>query len=279
MQGIGCIKVKNAASRKVEVHELSRADGYSAFHLHAASAIDLAQAGDFMYGFTYGFSPLDTLFGAIKTRDTGTRTVEVHLMSRSSGYSEFVHQSGTAIPLSQADDFSFSFSTVTPGDLYCVKRRNTKDQKVEVHVLSRASNYREFVLQQPTVFNEADAPNFDFQPRWSGLGIEGLLGIKHTATANSTVELQATGRTYDSYVLQTRTLIPLTDPSQFAYLFYPQNQQALVAMPTRPMANGLAQALQISSPFTGAATSISTALGASDVSNFVFKIIPEALHV
>jgi len=278
MQGIGCVKVRNAASGMVEVHELSRVGHYRAFDLQTASAINAIEADSFTYGFTYGFSPLDTLFGAIKTRNTGTGTVEVHLMSRSSGYRDFVHQSGTAIPLSEADDFDFGFSTVTPGDLYCVKRRNTRLGRVEVQVFSRASRYQKSVLHVDTPIYEIDAPNFDFSARWSGLGIEGLLGIKHSNTPG-TVELYATGRAYDSLILHTPSAFPIRPPSQFSYLFYPQLDQALLSVSLGAQPGGQMVVSQVSSPFTGTATLFSTPLGATDTANFVFKIIPEALHV
>lgn len=275
MQGIGCVKIRSAASEMVEVHELSRAGGYGAFDVQAASAIRLAEAANFTYGFTYGFSPLDTLFGAIKTRDTGTGTVEVHLMSRASRYREFVHQSGSAIALAQADDFAFGFSTVTPGDLYCVKLRNTALGRVEVHVLSRASRYQEFVLQQVTPFFESDVPNFTFSPRWSGLGIEGLLGIKHANTPGS-VELHATGRAYDAFVLQTPTSLPVRGAAPLAHLFYPQREQALIEL-----VRGASQVevVQVAAPFAAPPTRATTPLGVADAANFVFGIIPEALHV
>ncbi len=132
---------------------------------------------------------------AIKVRNTGTNSVEVHILDGSSNYQARLSDVGT--PISQADAPNFVFAVGdfnrdgTP-DLYAIKVRNTGSGTVEIHVLDGASNYQSFLLHTATSITEADAPNLTFSVGdFNRDGVPDVYAIKvrNTGTGNLEVHI------------------------------------------------------------------------------------------
>lgn len=90
----------------------------------------------------------------IKTRNTGTNTIEVHVSSSSSQFQDRILETGTVFAIE--DNGTWLMADYTGdgiADLVYIKTRNTGTGKVEVHVADAASYYQNFVLQTGTCFD------------------------------------------------------------------------------------------------------------------------------
>lgn len=101
---------------------------------------------------TYLLSANNDLYG-IKKNTTGTKSTEVHILTSSSGYKTFKLTTGT--PLPETDD-NYDFLLAPNNDLVAIKKFGTGTRKTEVHILSAASNYQQFILQTGTVLPETN---------------------------------------------------------------------------------------------------------------------------
>src|SRR5262249_62134756 len=75
----------------------------------------------------------------IKRRNTGSNSIEVHVLSGASNYQQFTLHTGT--PLAPAQDGNGDFGVAVfdcdgIADLYFVQRRNAGSNSIELHVLS-----------------------------------------------------------------------------------------------------------------------------------------------
>lgn len=104
--------------------------------------------------YTGGGSP-DLIY--IKTRNTGTGTIEVHISSGSSLFQDRALATGTAFAI-QGDGTWLMADYDGDGiaDLVYIKNRNTGTGKVEVHVASGASAFQSIVFQTSTGFDLED---------------------------------------------------------------------------------------------------------------------------
>jgi hypothetical protein len=115
----------------------------------------------------------------------------------------FVLQTGTA--LHETDD-TFAFA-MRGNDLVAIKKSNTGTNSTEVHILSAASNYQQFVLQTGTALHETD-DTFAFAMRGND-----LVAIKKQNTGTGTTELHVLSgaSNYQQFNLQTDTPLHETD--------------------------------------------------------------------
>ena len=133
------IKRRNTGTNSIEVHVLSGKVNYQQFILHTGTPLVQAEDhnGDFLVAdFDHDGIP-DLYF--IKRRNTGTNTIEVHVLSGRAQYQQFTQHTGTA--LAQAEDLNGSFQVSdfdhdNIPDLFFIKRRNTGTNSIEVHILA-----------------------------------------------------------------------------------------------------------------------------------------------
>jgi hypothetical protein len=154
------------------------------------------------------------LFG-IKKQLTGAGKTEVHILSGATGYSKFVLQVATG--LHETDDqWKFALADWDGDrrpDLFCIRRAGGASGRVEVHVLSAASNYQQFILNTPTVFQYA-GDNFDFHiADWDGDSRPDLIAIKKNQTGAGHTEIHiASGASgFGNFILQIGTALHETD--------------------------------------------------------------------
>jgi hypothetical protein len=93
----------------------------------------------------------------------------------------FLLQTGTA--LHEANG-TVTFILASNNDLFAIKKSNTGTHTTEVHVLSAASGYQQFILQTGTVLHETDA-TFDFLLAPN----RDLFAIKKSNTGTHTTEV------------------------------------------------------------------------------------------
>jgi tellurite resistance-related uncharacterized protein len=130
-----------------------------------------------------------------KKSNTGSGTLEVHVLDGATNYQTFLLHIAT--PIGQADaaaNFTFAvgdFNRDGVPDVFAFKHSKTGTGSLEVHVLSGAGNYQTFLLNTGTSISQADAAtNFSF-----ALGdfnrdtIPDVIGTKFSNTGTGTLEV------------------------------------------------------------------------------------------
>ena len=97
------VKKRNTDTKTTEIRVLSAASGYKEFSLDTDTALEVAPDN-----FDFALASNLDLF-AIKKRNTGTNTTEVHVLSAASKYKQFSLQTGTALEVAP-DDFDFALA-------------------------------------------------------------------------------------------------------------------------------------------------------------------------
>jgi len=181
------IKRRNTDSKRIEVHVLSGKSMYQDFLLQMPTALaqDEDLNGDFAIADFNGDGTRDLVF--IKRRNTDSGTIELHVLSAKSGYQDFTLHTDTA--LAQSEDQNGDFSFVFNNALAFIKRRNTRTDMIELHVLSPQSGYKEFWVQTPTCFPQSDDADGDFQVGMLGFGAAGFFFIKRRNTISDQIEV------------------------------------------------------------------------------------------
>lgn len=174
-----CFKKTNTDTGTLQVHVLDRRDNFQSFRSQIElltrtpiSATDAAQ--NFVFGVA-GAREGNSIFNravfldvyCLKTTNTGTGRLEVHILYGGDGFQSFRAQTGTLISAADAaENFAFALGDYNNdgiSDLYCLKKTNTGTRKLEVHVLNGADGFQSFLVQTDTALNAADAAaNFVF---------------------------------------------------------------------------------------------------------------------
>jgi hypothetical protein len=96
---------------------------------------------------------VDNTLAFIKTNNTPSGHVEVHIASRASNYQTRTLETATTF----VNETDGTWQLLSNDDLAFIKTNNTPSGDVEVHIASRASNYETRTVETATTFvNEAD---------------------------------------------------------------------------------------------------------------------------
>jgi hypothetical protein len=189
------IKKNGTGTKSTEVHILSGASKFQDFILQTGTAL---QETDDTFAFAMGKWDANSkpdLF-AIKKSKTGTKSTEVHVLSGASGFKKFILQTGTGL---HETDATFDFAVTDWNadgrpDLVAVKKSNTSKNSTEVHVLSGASNYKNFILHSETALHRTDG-TFEFAVAdWTRDGRLDLVAIKKRNTGSNSTEVHIMAR-------------------------------------------------------------------------------------
>jgi hypothetical protein len=132
------VKTRNTGSGFVEVYVASAGSNYASFLLHARTVFSQADAPNFadwqLNGFY--FDGQSDLYG-IKTKNTGSGHVEIHVAAATSNYGSFLLHASTAFGVGDAPNMAgWPLSPVsvngTPNS-YAIKIANTPSNDMEVH--------------------------------------------------------------------------------------------------------------------------------------------------
>ena len=134
------IKKSGTESRSTEVHILSGRSNYQQFILQTGTALhETGNNFDFDVADWNRDGKADVI--AIKKSSTGTNSTEVHILSGSTNFGNFLLQTGTALH-ETGSNFAFisdDWDQDGYADLFAVKKSKTGTGKTEVHVVSAAS--------------------------------------------------------------------------------------------------------------------------------------------
>ena len=207
------IKRRNTGTNTIEIHVLSGRSNFQQFLLHTGTPLAQAEDrnGDFLVA-DFDRDGIPDLF-FIKRRNTGTNTIEVHVLSGKSNFQQFIMHTGTA--LAQAEDLNGDYGLADFDrdgipDLFFIKRRNTGTHSIELHILTGKSNYQQFVLHTGTPLAQAEDLNGDFLVADFDLDrIPDLYFVKRRNTGTNTIEVHIlSGRTqYQQFAQHTGTAL------------------------------------------------------------------------
>ncbi|MGI8608632.1 MAG: protease pro-enzyme activation domain-containing protein [Candidatus Dormibacteria bacterium] len=158
------VHLRGTGSGHVEVHVLSAASGYSIFVLHTATPM-LSLPSNAPFQFALGSLDGDrrsNLF-AVAMSGTGSGTVELHVLSDSSGYNSWVLHSATALLPVNGSQWQFRVGDAAGrGDLIGILHSSSGSGNTEVHALSRDSGYQGFSLHTATPLGPTADSQFVF---------------------------------------------------------------------------------------------------------------------
>ncbi|KAA8648553.1 hypothetical protein EYZ11_001118 [Aspergillus tanneri] len=187
------IKTRNTGTGRVEVHIASGASNYQTRILEVGTTFYPEDDGVWQMGHFNGDGKLDLIY--IKTRNTGTGRVEVHVASGASNYQNRVQEVGTTFyPEDDGVWQMRDFNRDGRLDLVYIKTRNTGTGKVEVHVASGSSTYQTRVQEVGTTFYPEDNGFWELVD-YNGDRVLDLVYIKTRNTGTGRIEVHvASGR-------------------------------------------------------------------------------------
>lgn len=153
------IKTRNTSTGKVEVHRVSGANLAGPPVLSTGSIISTADAGN----GTFQMSGNDLVF--IKTRNTSTGKVEVHVADGATNYGTWKMNAVTAFSTGDGPNGFWSVRNVWTsgvGDLIFIKTRSTSTGKVELFGASAGAGYQQLNMATPTAISSGDGGNGSF---------------------------------------------------------------------------------------------------------------------
>ena len=234
-------------------HDEEKADffRYSMFGSQVATA--LHEIGD---EWELEIADNDDLF-AIKKRGTGTGATEVHVLSAASNYQSFSLQTGTG--LGEVGN-NVEFALLPNRDLVVLIKSGTGTRSTEVHILSAASNYADFVLHTGTALGETGdnvelevARNGDLYAIFKNTTGSGMTEV-HVLTAESG---------YQSFSVHAATALHETGDS---FEFVITRNGDLVAISKNNTGSGMTEVhiLDAATNYSTFIMQVPTALGQSD---------------
>lgn len=192
------VKKQHTGSDSTEIHVLSKDSNYQQFRLQTKTALHETDKR-----FQFCLARNRDLF-AIKKSSTGSNSTEIHVLSAADNYQSFSLHTGTAL---HETDENFDFVLAANRDLIAIKKRGTGTNSTEVHILSAASGYRDFVLQTGTPLHETSS---DFQ--FSCSSSRDIYVFKKMNTSTNSTEAHILAEPdYQTFRLQKGTLLHTTD--------------------------------------------------------------------
>ncbi|HEY3628993.1 MAG TPA: DUF6519 domain-containing protein [Terracidiphilus sp.] len=199
------IKTSNTGTGTVEVHIASGKSGYQTRILETGTTFAPETDGVWLMADYDRDGIPDLVF--IKTSNTGTGTVEVHIASGQSNYQTRIVETGTTFaPETDGMWLMADFDQDGIPDLVFIKTSNTGTGTVEVHIASGQSNYQTRILERGTTF----APETDgmwLMADYDEDGIPDLVLVKTSNTQKRKIEVHiASGKSnYQTRILDTGT--------------------------------------------------------------------------
>lgn len=147
------IKTSATGTGTVEVHVASGSSRYETRIQETGTTFFEEENGTWQLADFDGDGKLDLIY--IKTSNTGTGYVEIHVASGSSTYQTRILETATTFVEENNGQWQLiDFNGDGKLDLVYIKNQNTGTGYVEVHVASGASNFQTRIQEVPTTFIE-----------------------------------------------------------------------------------------------------------------------------
>lgn len=147
------IKTRNTPSGRVEIHIASGASSYKTQILGTPTVFRNENNGVWTLYDYDGDGILDLVY--IKTRNTASGRVEVHVASGASSYGQLTLVTPTTFLPENYGSWSLApYSSPGAADLVYIKDASSPTGQVEVHIASQSSGYQTRPLESGSVFGE-----------------------------------------------------------------------------------------------------------------------------
>jgi hypothetical protein len=183
-QDLVYIKTRATGTGEIEVHASRNESRFQEHNLATGTAFTVEDNGSWLMHDWTQDGKADLVY--IKTRNTGTGKVEVHVADAASNYQNFVLQTGTCFECEDNGVWTMS----ERGDLVYIKTQNCGSNKIEYHVASRASNYQQFTQHVATDLPMENNGTYCIAPKCDG-DFADLYYIKTKNTGSDKVEIHA----------------------------------------------------------------------------------------
>ncbi|MBF0457993.1 MAG: VCBS repeat-containing protein [Nitrospirae bacterium] len=214
------INRENTGSGYTEIHVLSGASGYTQWSLHAATPIaksGSSNAGEWLFFMAdYDGDGIPDLIG-VQRENTSSGNTEVYVLSGASGYTQWLLHATTPIAKSgssNAGEWLFyvaDYDGDGKPDLIGVQRENTGTGYTEVHVLSGASGYTTWLVNNATPIAKSGSSNAGqwlfYVADYNGDGKPDLIGVQreNTGTGYTEVHVLSGASGYTTWLVNTAT--------------------------------------------------------------------------
>jgi hypothetical protein len=185
------IKTSNTGAGTVEVHIASQNSHFQTRIWESGTTFNLETDGTWLLIPAKTGPKPDLVF--IKTSNTGTGTVEVHIASGASGYKTRTQETGTVFGEENNGIWKlYDYNGDGILDLVYIKTSNTGTDFVEVHVAA-GPNYSQFVLHTGTTFAPETDGFWQLAP-YSSPGAADLVFIKDANTGTGETEVHVASK-------------------------------------------------------------------------------------
>ncbi|MDW3191028.1 MAG: hypothetical protein R8G66_01650 [Cytophagales bacterium] len=197
-----CIWKNGTGTHKTEVHQLTASSNYAKAGIQVGTAFDET---DEWWDFV--IAPDNNDLVGIEKQNTGSGKTEIHILSAKSNYQTFTTHAVSGLDYT---DHNWQFAMAPNRDLVGIFQKGGSN-KTEVHILSAASDYKDFTLHSATEWPVSGA-ECDF----SIDGDRNLVICKKwdTGTNSTEVHILTASSNYKDYEIQTGTALPETDCSR-----------------------------------------------------------------
>jgi hypothetical protein len=212
---IFAVRKRNGASQKTEIHILSAASNYQQWALQTGTCLHPTDDS-----FQFLIAPNRDIV-AVRKRNGGSNSTEIHILSAASNYQQWALQTGTCL---HPTDDSFQFLIAPNRDIVAIRKRNGDSNSTEIHILSAASNYQQWALQTGTCLHPTD-DSFHFLMASN----RDIFAVRKRNGASETTEIHilSAASNYQQWALQVSTCLHCTDNS-FEFAIAPNNDIAAI---------------------------------------------------
>lgn len=202
------VKKNNTGTGTTEVHIVSGPDTFRRFKLNTRTAQPTTGDEHVYRAADWDRDGRPDIF-AIKKNGTGTGSTEVHILSGSGNYQQFLLHTGTP---QHETWYEYDFQVADWNrdgyhDLIIIKKYNTGTRSTEIHILSGASNFQRYILNTGTPQQETGY-NYDFDMAdWDRDGYPDLFIIKKSGTGTGMAEVHVLSgaSNFQRFILNTGT--------------------------------------------------------------------------
>jgi hypothetical protein len=139
-----CLKRHNTGTGRLEVHVLRGGNNFQSFALQTGTPIIQSDTANFVFAVAdYDNDGTPDLY-CLKRTNTGTGSLEVHILRRSSNFQNFLLEKPTPIPQGKAAQFQYAvgdFNRDGMPDVFCMEHTSTASGQLEIQVLNGGANY------------------------------------------------------------------------------------------------------------------------------------------
>jgi lysozyme len=199
------LHLRNTASGRVEVHVASAASGYQVFSLHSATAMPSVPAGQYQFALASSGGDARANLYVIKLNNTGTNSVEVHVLSEASNFSTWTIHAGTAFgAVSDPSGWQFRVADRSgSGDLIGIAHKSTGSGRTEVHVAARSANYMRFSVHTATPIGYLSDSQVEYtlgDHDNDGVADLYLVSMNNTGSGNTEVHILSGSSNYSTWL-------------------------------------------------------------------------------